>query len=722
LPYNEDSILIVNTDNNSTSYIEVPYKGQGKFVKGHIFGNKIIALPYGEHNPYDYAIIVDTETETCHQIKIELPQNDCKKWHQTQLLHNEIIGLPRGENFDEHFNYSIRFDCTSETYTVLDLSDEWQIYDQDRRCNKKFTTIGEQNGTLWAAPYSELPEFDLLGKYSNNKWEFISTNIKGTSRKYFSNITAKNGTIYFPPAGHDESWDKMLIIKNGEWYTKNLNIGKESKKYFTGAENSLGKIYFIPRGGCVCEDVETWKTQGDLTEILVVDSTNDNIYKIDISYYFKDNTTIEKYNHCVIKNDIIYAFPYGEHENFQKILIFDTIKEEVIKVLDLNYILSSKYKAFEDWYKEADIKHLIIQEYKNKLVSPPFCTKKCEEYNTFKYINHLDIQLDLPFATSKTNTCEIIGDSLWMIPYAIYDNFNTIVQLQDMQPIYHKLQKEGKGQFYSLATNGITGFSFPLGYDQTNFAIYIKDNKVFTYDLPVEGTKLHMGTVYCNGSYWSMPRGDNENYNSILNFDGYEINSIPITDINVKVPRKYSDIIVVKDKLYALPFGEYPGIKEIVEYDTHNNKLNLFTIDMPDFAKKFNGGVLVDNKIIAVPYGDSNSKNSNYGIVFDTITKNIKIFDTELYFGGKYRFRSGVSKNNHAFFFPSGTPSCPILKIDTDGNVKKKVFFTNTLFGRPILFNNTITVMCYDIYTKENFVLEFSDNLDILSQTTILCS
>ena len=31
---------------------------------------------------------------------------------------------------------------------------------------------------------------------------------------------------------------------------------------------------------------------------------------------------IEKYNNCVIKDDIIYAFPYGESESFQTVLMF----------------------------------------------------------------------------------------------------------------------------------------------------------------------------------------------------------------------------------------------------------------------------------------------------------------------------------------------------------------------------------------------------------------
>ena len=104
----------------------------------------------------------------------------------------------------------------------------------------------------------------------------------------------------------------------------------------TFVENSQNKIYYIPRGGCVCEPTDTWKKQGDLAEVLVVDTISEQFYTIDISEYFKDSTTIEKYNNCIIKDDIIYAFPYGQSDSFQTVLVFDTIKEQIIHTTDLN--------------------------------------------------------------------------------------------------------------------------------------------------------------------------------------------------------------------------------------------------------------------------------------------------------------------------------------------------------------------------------------------------
>jgi hypothetical protein len=174
----------------------------------------------------------------------------------------------------------------------------------------------------------------------NGSWAHERMGLKSTSRKYYSNTVSANGKIYFPPAGHEEDWCEMLIIDSNTdtWRTVNLEIGKESKKYFTGCESSNGKIYYIPRGGCVCMPTESWKEFGDLAEILVVDTTTDTFHTIDISEYFVDNTTIEKYNCSVIVDDKIFALPYGESDSFQTLLVFDTITEKVIKAIDLNGI------------------------------------------------------------------------------------------------------------------------------------------------------------------------------------------------------------------------------------------------------------------------------------------------------------------------------------------------------------------------------------------------
>jgi hypothetical protein len=162
--------------------------------------------------------------------------------------------------------------------------------------------------------------------------------MKGTSRKYYSHTTARNGKIYCPPAGHDEAWSDLLIIdsKDNLWKTVSLGLGKESKKYFTGWENSRGKIYYIPRGGCVCEPRDQWKNQGDLANVLVIDTSDDQFYTVDIGEYFMDATTIEKFNGSVIVDDKIFAFPYGQSEEFQKLLVFDTLSEKVVKEIDLN--------------------------------------------------------------------------------------------------------------------------------------------------------------------------------------------------------------------------------------------------------------------------------------------------------------------------------------------------------------------------------------------------
>lgn len=341
LPYNEGRILIVDCNTDDVSYINIGFKERGKYIQGHLYKDKIIALPYGAEDEFDFALIFDTTTKSILFKNIQCDINDKKKWHTTQLLGNTIYGLPRGERIEKpYFPYRIEFNCDNSSYKLANMSPMWFEIDEEGYSNKKYTTLAKANNKLYAPPYSENKNFDLLCTYINGKWHYEHTGLKETSRKYYSHTTAKNGKIYFPPAGHEEDWSEMLVIDSNSdtlvYYIHDLNIGKESKKYFAGCENSQGKIYYIPRGGCVCEPESNWKQYGDLTEVLVIDTNNDTHYTIDISEYFTDNTTIEKYNQCLLVNDVIFAFPYGESDSFQTILVFDTLTEKVIKTIDLN--------------------------------------------------------------------------------------------------------------------------------------------------------------------------------------------------------------------------------------------------------------------------------------------------------------------------------------------------------------------------------------------------
>lgn len=378
-----------------------------------------------------------------------------------------------------------------------------------------------------------------------------------------------------------------------------------------------------------------------------------------------------------------------------------------------------KYKAFEDWYKEAEIKHLLLQEVDGELVSPPFATELCKDYATFKFIGKEDLELSLPECTSKTNTCEVIDGSIWMVPYGIYDDFNFAVQIYNECVTYHKLPFEGKGQFYNLASNGIEGFSFPLGYEDTNVGLHIKDNNIITHKLPAQGKKLHMGTVYCNGSFWSMPRGDDPGYNTLLEFNGDKIVAYKIEGIDNFITRKYTDIIVKDNTLYALPFGETAGLNEIIEFDTKTKTYKLHTINGHDFAKKYNTGVLVGDNIIALPYGEDYNDDSNWGLVFNTETKQSRQFDIGLKFGGKYRFRTGIEYNGSAYFFPAGTPTCPILKISSEGDIENKVYMEEWLLGRPIVYNNNLCVIGYNVSSKDHIIFTFDKDLTLLSKIDI---
>lgn len=368
------------------------------------------------------------------------------------------------------------------------------------------------------------------------------------------------------------------------------------------------------------------------------------------------------------------------------------------------------YKAFQDWYHESKIKHLLLSIYNNELVSPPFATELCKDYSTVWREKSKNLEMDLPPVTSKTNAYAIINNSMWMVPYGIYDEFNTVIELKDNLVAYHSLPFTGKGQFYSIASDGKTAFSFPLGYEGTNYGIYIND-RVSVHKLPFSGTKLHMGTVYCNGRYWSMPRGDNPGYNQLLSFNGEIFKSYTV-DVDNNITRKYSDIIVKEDTLYSLPFGETSGLNEVIEFDTNTETISYHKLAIPDFAKKFNAGVLIDDVIIALPYGDEHADNSNWGIVFDTIQKTNITFDINISYGGKYRYRSGIAYKENAIFFPSGTPSCPIFKISKNGNILQEKYFDNILFGRPVEYQDKLAVIAYNINEKQSSIFLFDEELN----------
>jgi hypothetical protein len=373
------------------------------------------------------------------------------------------------------------------------------------------------------------------------------------------------------------------------------------------------------------------------------------------------------------------------------------------------------YKAFQDWYHEAEIRHLLLYEYQGNLISPPFATEKCKEYSRiliWNPSNYQYIDLNLPPVTSKTNAVVEADGSLWIIPYGIYDNFSTVVELRNTSVTYHHINQKGKGQFYSAASGDNCVFSFPLGYEETSYGIYITNRQVSTINFDKNNhIKLHMGCVYANGKFWSMPRSDTEGYIDLVSFDGNQFEKFPILEINSNVTRKYTDLIAVEETLYALPFGETSGLNDIIEFDTNSKKFTLHNINGPDFAKKYNALVLVGDKIIGVPYGDEHCQDSNWGIVFNINTKEITQFDIGIFHGGKYRYRSGISYRDYAYFFPAGTPSCPIIKISQTGEIKGKLQLENTMVGRPIIYHDKIYVMCYNTNSKEQYIMSIDQDL-----------
>jgi len=338
LPYDESAVLVIDTTDDSISYISVNIQGKGKYSCAHLYKDKIYALPFGIDYEIDDVLIINTLNDSVSTVKLEINPNNEKKWHTTQLVDNVIYGMPRGELTNPHFPYRIEFNCDTLEYQLVDMSYLWPEIDAEGYASAKYTTLAKYKNKLFAPPYSRNPNFDVMSKLVDGKWTYTHTGQTSTSRKYYTHISATNGKLYFPPAGHDEDWSELMIV-NGETEEvtiRELGIGKESKKYFAGCENSQGKIYWIPRGGCVCMPEESWKEFGDLTEILVLDTKDDTTYTIDVSEHYKDSTTIEKYNNCVIIEDKIFALPYGESAGFQDILVFDTITEQVIKKINLD--------------------------------------------------------------------------------------------------------------------------------------------------------------------------------------------------------------------------------------------------------------------------------------------------------------------------------------------------------------------------------------------------
>lgn len=376
------------------------------------------------------------------------------------------------------------------------------------------------------------------------------------------------------------------------------------------------------------------------------------------------------------------------------------------------------YKAFEDFYHDEVIKHLVLHKHGDYLVSPPFATEKCKDYSKFMFykdgsVNYID--LDLPPATSKFNGICSIGDSIWTIPYGIYDEFNIVLQIKDNTPVYHKISKAGKGQFYSLDTNGSEACSFPLGYEDTAFAISIKDDVVKLVDFPTDGhRKMHMGTTYCNGRFWSPPRGDTPGYCDIVGYDGHMLLAIEVNFEEPNITRKYSDFIAYGNKLFALPFGEKGNLADMLIFDTTTLEYQLQRLDIADFYKKYNCGVLVDDTIIAVPYGTKEQDSSSKGLVYNCVTGEHYNFELgDLGFGGKYRFRSGVCFNNLAVFFPTGTPAVPMLAITKTGEIVFQETFKDYVMGRPVLHENKLWTVCYHLTHKSQHLVSLDQDFNV---------
>jgi hypothetical protein len=223
-----------------------------------------------------------------------------------------------------------------------------------------------------------------------------------------------------------------------------------------------------------------------------------------------------------------------------------------------------------------------------------------------------------------------------------------------------------------------------------------------------------MGCVLVNGNYYSPPRGETLDYDTILKFNPTteEVTMIKIDNLPLS-KRKYSDFTQVGNKLFALPFGREQELHHMLVLDTITDTTELVELNVPPFMKKYNVGVLLDDVIISVPYGHKDDGDANYGLVFNTTTYAHSTFDIKQSFGGKYRFRCGIAYNNIAIFFPAGTPNADIVAIDKTGAIIFKKSFPEYILGRPIEYNGLLYTLAYQVVTQQHCLVTLDKDYNI---------
>jgi hypothetical protein len=92
--------------------------------------------------------------------------------------------------------------------------------------------------------------------------------------------------------------------------------------------------------------------------------------------------------------------------------------------------------------------------------------------------------------------------------------------------------------------------------------------------------------------------------------------------------------------------------------------------------------------------------------VYNCDTGKSESFDISetLNFGGKYRFRSGIEFEGYAVFFPTGSPSVPLIVLDKEGNTIHRQYYRDYVLGRPIVYQGRVWTIAYEIKTKQQFL------------------
>lgn len=160
-------------------------------------------------------------------------------------------------------------------------------------------------------------------------------------------------------------------------------------------------------------------------------------------------------------------------------------------------------------------------------------------------------------------------------------------------------------------------------------------------------------TVGPDGNIYVPPYGLNSELDKLLiiNPITFEIDTIELKLNNTL--EKYTYGIVIKNKIYWIPYGE----SRVLICDTSNKKISYIDINWPtglsDIKGKFVLGHIYNNKIYALPYGESNEL--DYILSINLLDDTAKLISLELPNNDRKKWHQSVLRQNKIIAVPRGT-------------------------------------------------------------------